>query len=113
MRIERYSFGRITIQGKTYTSDVIIYPERVEPSWWRKEGHCLHIEDLKDALQSPVAAMVIGTGLLGRMRVSDNVLSHIKSTGMEVYVEKTPEAVQVYNEISAQMKAVACLHLTC
>ncbi len=113
MRVERYSFGRITVEGKTYTSDVIIYPERVEPSWRRKEGHCLHIEDLMGALQSPAAAMVIGTGLLGRMRVSDNVLSHITSIGMEVYVAKTAEAVEVFNEISAQMKAVACLHLTC
>ncbi len=50
MKIEHYSFGTITIDGKSYTSDVIIYPERVDSSWWRKQGHSLHIVDLKDVI---------------------------------------------------------------
>lgn len=39
MHIENYNFGEIKIDGKTYTSDVIIYKDKVEDSWWRKEGH--------------------------------------------------------------------------
>lgn len=35
MAIEDYEFGRITIDGATYTSDVIIRPEGVDDSWWR------------------------------------------------------------------------------
>jgi len=33
MHISDYRFGRIVIDGKTYTSDVIVYPDRVDPSW--------------------------------------------------------------------------------
>jgi hypothetical protein len=29
MKIEAYEFGRIVYGGKTYTSDLIIYPDRV------------------------------------------------------------------------------------
>ena len=49
MLIESYSFGKISINGKIYHSDVIIFPDRVYDSWWRKEGHILHLEDLKAA----------------------------------------------------------------
>ncbi len=52
MKIDSYSFGRIVINGKTYTSDVIIYPGRVDASWWRKEGHLLQLEDVAEALQA-------------------------------------------------------------
>jgi len=30
MRIEAFSFGNITIEGTTYTTDVIVYPDHVE-----------------------------------------------------------------------------------
>jgi len=50
MMIEHYSFGKITIDGQTYTSDLIIYPGKIDTSWWRKEGHNLQVEDLKDVL---------------------------------------------------------------
>jgi len=39
--IESYKFGEILIDGVTYTSDVIIYPDSVDFKWWRKEGHLL------------------------------------------------------------------------
>ena len=69
MKIENYSFGKITINGEIYTSDVIIYPERVDPAWWRKEGHTLHIEDLQDVLNANPAVVVVGTGFFGIMKV--------------------------------------------
>lgn len=34
MIVDDYSFGRIKVGGKEYTSDVIIYPDRVDSSWW-------------------------------------------------------------------------------
>lgn len=33
MKIDHYSFGKIIINGKTYPSDVIIYPDSVDSSW--------------------------------------------------------------------------------
>ena len=33
MRITVYDFGTITVDGRTHTRDVIIYPERVQGSW--------------------------------------------------------------------------------
>jgi hypothetical protein len=33
-KIESYHFGEIVIDGRRYSSDVIIYPDRVEGQWW-------------------------------------------------------------------------------
>ena len=46
-RIDTYVFGRIEIDGCTYTSDVIILPTGVRDNWWRDEGHKLKPGDLK------------------------------------------------------------------
>ena len=41
MKITHYEFGRISIEGKDYDSDVIISADGVQDQWWRKEGHNL------------------------------------------------------------------------
>lgn len=113
MKVEHYSFGRITISGKTYTSDVIIYPERVDSSWWRKEGHALHIEDLKDIVNAKPEILVVGTGNTGLMVVPEVTISYLKTKGIEVHVARTEKAVELFNNLQKNKKVVAALHLTC
>ena len=113
MRIEHYSFGKITIDGKTYTSDVIIYPERVDSSWWRKEGHSLHIVDLKGVIDEKPEILVVGTGYSGMMVVPEETISYLRSKGVEVQVARTEKAVEFFNKLSKDKKVIAALHLTC
>ena len=49
--IDAYGFGRITVDGKKYRSDVIIYPERTVEGWWRVSGHDLCREDIEQILE--------------------------------------------------------------
>ncbi len=113
MRIEQYDFGLIVIDGKRYTSDVIIYPDRVDFSWWRKEGHLLHIDDLKEALTEKPETIVVGTGQSGLMQVSSEVNKYFESKGIELIIDKTKNACEIYNRLSGSKKAIAALHLTC
>ena len=113
MKIEHYSFGSISIEGKTYTFDVIIYPESVDPSWLRKEGHSLHIDDLGSALHAGPEVIVIGTGYYGRVNVPAHVIDSLRRRGIEVHIGKTGQVVDLFNEMSSRKKTVACLHLTC
>lgn len=39
--MEKYEFGRIVIDGKTYTDDIRIIDGKVLPKWWKTEGHFL------------------------------------------------------------------------
>lgn len=113
MKIQHYSFGRITIDGKTYTSDVIIYPDRVNSLWWRKEGHFLQMDDLREVLDARPEVIIIGTGYSGIMKVSEDVISKLKSLKIDVHVARTTDAVNLFNELSGKRKTIACLHLTC
>lgn len=113
MEIDSYSFGRIVINGKTYTSDVIIYPNRVDAAWWRKEGHLLQLADLAEALQAKPDVLVIGTGYAGVMRVPRETVDRIAAKGIEVKVERTAKAVEVYNDLEGATSVIAALHITC
>ena len=113
MKINHYAFGNITIEGKKYSKDVIIYPDHVYSPWWRKEGHELHTADLSDIIKAKLPNLIIGSGYNGTMHVPNEILRYLRSNNIEVTVEKTPKAVDHYNRIAATKVCVAALHLTC
>lgn len=113
MKIDHYSFGKITIDGKTYTSDVIIYPDKVNASWWRKEGHSLYVEDLKEVLNAKPQVLVIGAGSFGVMKVPKETIYNLEANGIEVHIAKTGEAVELYNKLRRNRVVIAAFHLTC
>ncbi len=113
MKIEHYSFGKITIDGKTYTSDVIIYPGKVDSSWWRKEGHYLQVVDLVDVINAKPEVLIIGTGYSGVMVVPKDTISHLESKGIEVHVARSEKAVEMFNKLQKEKLVIAALHLTC
>ena len=114
MKIDSNSFGRIVVNGKEYTSDVIIYHDRVDASWWRKEGHRLQPGDLTDALNAQPDILIIGTGHAGVLTVPKEIATHLTSLGIKVMVEKTPKAVELYNSfLGTKTYAIAAIHITC
>jgi hypothetical protein len=113
VHIDSYNFGEITIDGKVYTSDVIIYKVRVDDSWRRMEGHKLSIADLEDILQKNPDILIIGTGEAGVMKVPPDVISALEAKGIKVIVMKTGDACKEYNKISTSANVAAALHLTC
>jgi hypothetical protein len=113
MKIEAYEFGRMVYGGKTYTSDLIIFPDRVDSSWWRLKGHLLQIEDLKDILNEEPGLLIIGTGAMGVMKVPKELKKQLEEKNIELYVEKTGKAVEVFNSADKSKKVIGAFHLTC
>lgn len=104
------------IDGKRYTSDVIIYPDIVRDDWWRKEGHRLYMDDLKEVLNAEpeLEVLVVGTGYSGLMKVSDKVKEELKSKRIALVVQPTKQACQSFNELlESEKRVVAAFHLTC
>jgi hypothetical protein len=101
------------IDGNNYTSDIIIYPDRIDSNWWRREGHKLSIHDLKDVIQSRPEIIIVGTGKPGLMKVLPECEEHIRLKGIELVVQPTEEACRIYNQLCNNKKIVALLHLTC
>lgn len=112
--IDSYDFGQIVINGRHYTSDVIVLPDRVRESWWRKEGHRLHVEDIEGVVQEEKPEVfVVGTGYSGLMRVLPETVEYLRGKGVELVVERTREACEVFNRLVGSRRVVAVLHLTC
>lgn len=112
--VDEYHFGSITIDGKTYDSDVIIHGEKmINDRWWRKEGHNIAIEDLKD-LPEKFEVLVIGNGASGVCQVPDETIEFVKRKGVEVIIQMTADATQTYNQLLSEGKdVVGAFHLTC
>jgi hypothetical protein len=112
-KIEDYEFGSIVVNGKRFSSDVIIYPNKVEGSWWRVEGHEVCLEDIKHVLDYNPEVLIIGTGYFGRVNVLQEVTDKLASKGIMLIAKRTKDACKEYNELKDKKKVVAALHLTC
>ncbi len=114
-RIQDYGFGRIVIDGEKFTSDVIVYPDRVDASWWRKEGHRLVPEDLPFLQENPPQILVIGQGRFGMMKIDPRFREWVEQLGIEFYATRSAEAVKMYNRFwkEGQRNIIGAFHLTC
>jgi hypothetical protein len=112
--IEKYSFGFISIDGRKFDTDLIIYPDRIDSDWWRKEPHRLQVEDIRDVLADPPEALVVGQGDYARMKVDRRVNEALEEMNVQLIAAPTREACAEFNKLSRQgAKVVAALHLTC
>jgi len=110
--LEGYRFGRLIVDGKEQTRDVIVLPERVITNWWRIDGHRLVLEDFDDVREDLPEHLVIGTGAYGQMRPDPKTLEELRRGGIEVEALPTADAVRRYKELDPHRTAAA-LHLTC
>ena len=111
--IDSYQFGQVIVNGKSYTSDVIIFPDRVKDNWWRKRGHELCLEDIAEVIAENPEVLVVGTGESGLMKVLPEVEQAAQAQGIKLIVETTDKACHTYNQLCHSQKVVAALHLTC
>jgi len=106
-----YEFGRITIENKTFTSDIIILGKNVKPKWWRERGHNLVKEDLREVIEYGPELLIVGTGAYGMMTVPTDLS---KQLDFEILSYPTKEAVEKYNqEIKREKNIAGGFHLTC
>ena len=111
--IESYDFGRIVIDGRRFRSDLVVFPDRVDGNWWRKEGHTLSVDDVKEIVEAKPDVLIVGTGYSGMMKIHPQTEQYLRSSGIELIVAKTETACKTYNELFKSRRVVAAFHLTC
>ena len=113
--IESYSFGRMRIAGREYSSDLIVFPTgRIRGSWWRKSGHQLMLDDIEDIVAQAPAILVVGTGASGLLRPAAGLAELLAQKGIQMLAQPTARAVDSFNRLWGQKKRVGgCFHLTC
>lgn len=112
-QIDDYQFGKITIDGVTYSKDLIILPSRICTGWWREEGHLLQLADLDEVLGSKPELLLIGQGAYSRMRVASDAENALQAAGIDWIALPTDAACQEFNRRAAEQVVAAALHLTC
>jgi len=108
-----YQFGQIVIKGKKYSSDVIIFPDRVQGAWWRNRSHELTLEDIKEVLNENPEVLIVGTGASGLMKVLPEVKQSLDAQGIKLIAQPTSEACNIHSQLCHSQRVVAALHLTC
>ena len=113
MHIDRYDFGHIVIDGKSYHRDLLIWPGQIRSDWWRAEAHLLQVADVAEAMAAQPQVLVVGQGQPGRMEVDRALAAYLRDLGIELIALPTLEACQVINRMAASRRLAAALHLTC
>jgi len=110
--IEDYKFGKITINGRTYSGDLEISQEGVT-LWQINDHHCPTIEDIQPAINKNPEVIIFGAGYSGFVNIPVEMQRLIKSKGIKLIMRKTKEAVEEYNRLSRKKKVIGLFHLTC
>lgn len=112
--IDSCSFGRIRVDGKDYTKDLIVFSERQVVHWWRREHHRVHFTDLKDVIFHRPELIIVGTGTLGNLKLEPSVHRMLRKYNISCLVEKTDQATVLFNKhVAKGVKAAGVFHLTC
>jgi hypothetical protein len=112
--IDKYTSGHIVVNNITYHQDLKIIQGQVVDNWWRKAGHRVDVNDMKDVLDASPDIIVIGTGYAENMRVSDDLTSETRQLDIRLIAENTNKAVQTFNDLFSRGKNVSgAFHLTC
>ena len=112
--IDSCSFGTLVIGGKTYTDDLIIHPDgEILKPWWRKRGHQLTMDDLRDLIDSAPEVIVVGTGVSGGVKSDKKLEKVLSKLAIEFIAAPNEEAIRIFNELATDKRVGAGFHLTC
>ena len=116
MRIDRYSFGTVRIDGVTYDRDVIIdhgavRRRRKKPSKRFRDTYGHTPLSLLEDIPWDCTRLVIGTGALGALPIMPEVEQEAQRRGVAIVPLPTKEAIALLRRGDRATSAI--LHLTC
>jgi hypothetical protein len=84
---------------------------------WRETGtrHSPGIQpaDVNELLENGVSVVVLSRGMLARLKTCGETLRLLEERGIEVYSQRTKEAVATYNRLAETEPVGGLFHSTC
>ena len=116
--INSFKFGAIVLDGKKYSRDVFLYPDggirKRKGGFWKFGSHAIKREEIEELVKSSPDLLIVGTGTDGVAKLNPDADAFLKGSGVESVVVPSQEAVDKFNDLSAQGKHPAALiHITC
>jgi hypothetical protein len=117
-RVTSFSWGRVEVEGKTgFYKDAKLFPGGSREWDWRETGTShesgIQPEDVEELLANGARVIVLAQGFYGRLSVASETLELLEQRGVVVHLQKSEEAVKLYNELAGKEKVGALIHSTC
>jgi len=114
MKANEVSFGKIVIDGKVFTEDIVISKGRIEPrkksvSRMMKHEYGHTPLTVHENIPWECSTLIVGTGMYGSLPVTDDVFKKAEQLGVKLELKKTKEAVKNLNDPDTNF----VLHITC
>lgn len=114
MKVDRFEFGSIVIDGKEYTSDLVIEGREIKKRkkknskpYRSQYGHTPL--SAKENIPWSCKTLVVGRGMYKSLPVMEEVISEAKQRGVTLIMVNSKEALQYINNKDTNL----ILHLTC
>ena len=111
-------FGSMTIEGETFTRDVIIQLNGNVKKRKKKlskavygSSHTMSLDEAKYVYDEGAERLIIGTGHQGILKLSEEARNFFIKKNCQVDLSNTPEAVRAWNK--AVEKVIGLFHITC
>ena len=118
-RIDSVRFGSITVDGTRFDHDIVLMPDgRVKK---RKKkiskktygtSHILSLAEIEKTVESAsIEILIVGTGHLHRVRLSDEAAEYLAHRQCQVKLCPTNKAAKLWNELEGRV--LGLFHITC
>jgi len=117
-RIDRTTFGSITIEGEVFRRDVIIRLGGKVKKRRKKlskavygTSHTISLDEAKYVYQKGTERLIVGAGQYGMVELSDEAADYFRRKGCRVDLLPMKKAIKAWNE--AEGAVIGLFHITC
>lgn len=120
MKIGSTEFGSITINGTTYSHDILIHlsgevtkrKKKLSKKYYGT-SHIISLEEAEFIYEKGCKTLVVGAGQYGNVTLSPEAAEFFEHHDCRVILQPTPEAIDTYNKTGDKAKAIGLFHVTC
>lgn len=116
-KIVHLSWGSMEIEGNIKGKDFFLYPGGAEPWDWNVSGTNhrggIQVADVEKILEKDATKIILSQGMLGRLRISKDVINLLEQSGIEYKILKTNKAMEEYNKWCEKELVGGLFHSTC
>ena len=117
-KIDKTSFGSITIAAQKYPYDILIGLDGGVEKRKKKlskelygTSHKISLPEAKYIFEAGAEKLLIGSGMFDRVHLSEEAKKFFDDMGIEVVIASTPKAIKIWNETEG--KTIGLFHVTC
>jgi hypothetical protein len=116
-RVTHISWGRMEVDGLAPGKDFKLYPGGGRPWDWSENGtrHVPGIQpaDVQELLDHGSTVIVLSRGMELRLHTMPETLKLLEEQGVEVHLDETTAAVELYNRLAETTAVGGLFHSTC